>query len=75
MTEKLDDDILSSRTYEGVMQMYSQQIGLLNDIQVKRAMADDKIAICPFRQENLTPIGYNLSYSRFIVSYSSYGIH
>lgn len=43
-------------------------MGLLNDVQVKRAMADDKMAICPFRLDNLTPIGYNLSYSRFIVS-------
>lgn len=48
--------------------MNSQQMGLLNDVQVKRAMADDKMAICPFRLDNLTPIGYNLSYSRFIVS-------
>lgn len=50
------------------MEMNLQQMGLLNDIQVKRAMADDKMAICPFNLDNLTPIGYNLSYSRFIVS-------
>ena len=48
--------------------MNFQQMGLLNDVQVKRAIADDKMAICPFRLDNLTPIGYNLSYSRFIVS-------
>lgn len=48
--------------------MNLQQMGLLNDIQVKRAIADDRMAICPFRLDNLTPIGYNLSYSRFIVS-------
>lgn len=44
------------------------QMGFLNDIQVKRAMEDDKMTICPFCPDNLTPIGYNLSYSRFIVS-------
>lgn len=44
------------------------QMGFLNDIQVKRAIEDSKMAICPFRNDNLTPIGYNLSYSRFIVS-------
>lgn len=44
------------------------QTGFLNDIQVKRAMEDAKMTICPFRPDNLTPIGYNLSYSRFIVS-------
>ncbi len=48
--------------------MNLQQMGFLNDIQVKRAIADDRMAICPFRLDNLTPIGYNLSYSRFIVS-------
>lgn len=43
-------------------------MGFLNDVQVRRAMEDDKMAICPFKTDNLTPIGYNLSYSRFIVS-------
>lgn len=52
---------------EGGMEM-NLQTGFLNDVQVKRAMEDDKMTIYPFHPDNLTPIGYNLSYSRFIVS-------
>lgn len=40
----------------------------MNDIQIKRARQDGELVICPYEEKNLTPVGYNLSFSRFIIS-------
>jgi deoxycytidine triphosphate deaminase len=42
--------------------------GFMNDTEIQKAIAENEIAICPYDLENLTPVGYNLSFSRFIVS-------
>lgn len=44
------------------------QASLMNDIQIKNAREQGNLLICPYESNNLTPIGYNLSFSRFIVS-------
>jgi len=42
--------------------------GFLTDIQVLEAIEAKDIIIYPFDKQNLTPVGYNFSFSRFIVS-------
>lgn len=41
---------------------------LMNDIQIERARQAGELVICPYSKANLTPVGYNLSFSRFIIS-------
>lgn len=45
-----------------------QQPTFMNDIQIQRARQEGELVICPYSKENLTPVGYNLSFSRFIIS-------
>lgn len=40
----------------------------MNDSQINRARKEGELVICPYSEKNLTPVGYNLSFSRFIVS-------
>lgn len=47
--------------------MYSQPT-FMNDIQIERAIQEGELVICPYTKNNLTPVGYNLSFSRFIIS-------
>lgn len=45
-----------------------QQATFMNDIQIDKARKAGELVICPYSERNLTPVGYNLSFSRFIVS-------
>lgn len=45
-----------------------QQTTFMNDIQIERARQEGELVICPYSKQNLTPVGYNLSFSRFIIS-------
>lgn len=45
-----------------------QQPTFMNDIQIKKARDEGELVICPYAARNLTPVGYNLSFSRFIIS-------
>lgn len=45
-----------------------QQATFMNDIQIDKARKAGELVICPYSESNLTPVGYNLSFSRFIVS-------
>lgn len=45
-----------------------QQATFMNDVQIDKARKDGELVICPYSDRNLTPVGYNLSFSRFIVS-------
>lgn len=45
-----------------------QQATFMNDIQIDKARKAGELVICPYSENNLTPVGYNLSFSRFIVS-------
>lgn len=45
-----------------------QQGSFMNDILIKKAKNEGQLVICPYDEKNLTPVGYNLSFSRFIVS-------
>lgn len=45
-----------------------QQGTFMNDILIKKAKNEGQLVICPYDEKNLTPVGYNLSFSRFIVS-------
>ena len=45
-----------------------QQGTFMNDILIKKARDEGRLVICPYDENNLTPVGYNLSFSRFIVS-------
>jgi deoxycytidine triphosphate deaminase len=45
-----------------------QQATFMNDVQIDKARREGELVICPYNRENLTPVGYNLSFSGFIVS-------
>ena len=45
-----------------------QQATFMNDVQIEKARREGELVICPYNDNNLTPVGYNLSFSRFIVS-------
>lgn len=45
-----------------------QQATFMNDIQIDKARKEGELVICPYDDKKLTPVGYNLSFSRFIVS-------
>lgn len=45
-----------------------QQPTFMNDVQIKKARDEGELVICPYSVKNLTPVGYNLSFSRFIIS-------
>ena len=45
-----------------------QQATFMNDVQIDRAHKEGELVICPYDYKNLTPVGYNLSFSRFILS-------
>lgn len=45
--------------------------GFLSDTDICEAIASKEMAISPYNEENLTPVGYNFSYSRFIISLST----
>lgn len=45
-----------------------QQATFMNDMQIDKARREGELVICPYSDKNLTPVGYNLSFSRFIVS-------
>ena len=45
-----------------------QQATFMNDIQIDKARRQGELIICPYNENNLTPVGYNLSFSRFIIS-------
>ncbi len=42
--------------------------GFLNDREIRKALGEEELVICPYQDKNLTPVGYNLSFSRFIIS-------
>lgn len=45
-----------------------QQATFMNDVQIDKARKEGELLICPYNERNLTPVGYNLSFSGFIVS-------
>lgn len=45
-----------------------QTASFMNDIQIMRAIEEGHMAISPYNEKNLTPVGYNFSFSVFIVS-------
>lgn len=45
-----------------------QQATFMNDSEIDKARREGELVICPYSDKNLTPVGYNLSFSRFIVS-------
>lgn len=45
-----------------------QQATFMNDVQINKARREGELVICPYSDKKLTPVGYNLSFSRFIVS-------
>lgn len=45
-----------------------QQATFMNDVQIDRARREGELVICPYSDKKLTPVGYNLSFSRFIIS-------
>lgn len=45
-----------------------EKYGFLTDTGISKAMDDHSIIIYPYTNKNLTPVGYNFSYSKFIVS-------
>ncbi|KAA0544642.1 hypothetical protein FZW96_19735 [Bacillus sp. BGMRC 2118] len=46
--------------------------GLLSDTDIRRSMENNEILIHPFEEGNLTPVGYNLTPSDFILSINSH---
>lgn len=42
--------------------------GFMNDREIRKAMDEEELVICPYQDKNLTPVGYNLTFSRFIIS-------
>lgn len=48
--------------------MFELQNGFMNDGQIRKALSAKELVIYPYSDKNLTPVGYNLSFSRFIVS-------
>ena len=47
-----------------------EHYGFMSDTEIERALETRAIIIYPFDKENLTPVGYNFTYSKFIVSLS-----
>lgn len=45
-----------------------QEASFMNDALITKAREDKELVICPYNEKNLTPVGYNLSFTRFIVS-------
>jgi deoxycytidine triphosphate deaminase len=45
--------------------------GVLSASDIKQAMARHEIAISPYEESNLSPVGYNFSFSEFIFSVNS----
>lgn len=43
-----------------------QQTTFMNDIQIERARQEGELVICPYSKQNLTPVGYNLSFNPYI---------
>lgn len=48
----------------------AEYYGFMTDTEIRKARASHEIIIHPFQERNLTPVGYNFSYSSFIVSLS-----
>lgn len=48
--------------------MENCDIGFLTDTQIRHAIKNKDIIIYPFSESNLTPVGYNFSFSKFILS-------
>ncbi len=49
------------------------QYGMMSDVDIRKAIADREMCITPFNKNNindkrLTPVGFNFSFSRFVVS-------
>ena len=42
--------------------------GFMNDREIRKALDEEEMVICPYQDKNLTPVGYNLTFSRFIIS-------
>ena len=42
--------------------------GFMNDREIRKALDEEELVICPYQDKNLTPVGYNLTFSRFIIS-------
>lgn len=42
--------------------------GLLSDNDILESIDNSELVICPFHEKNLTPLGYNLSFTKFIFS-------
>ena len=42
--------------------------GLLSDVDIQKFIDKRKISITPFNESNLTPVGYNLTFTKFIYS-------
>lgn len=47
---------------------YSSQSGVLSDVDIRKAIENLDILITPFDESKLTPLGYNLTPTRFIFS-------
>lgn len=43
-------------------------VGFMNDREIRKALDEEELVICPYQDKNLTPVGYNLTFSRFIIS-------
>lgn len=48
-----------------------EQAGLMTDHAIREAMSNNHMLIYPFDEKNLTPVGYNFTFSNFIISLSS----
>ena len=42
--------------------------GFMNDREIRKALDEEELVICPYQDKNLTPVGYNLTFSRFIIT-------
>jgi deoxycytidine triphosphate deaminase len=45
-----------------------KQAGLMSGDDIKKACEEKEILIVPYKPSNVTPVGYNFSYSKFIMS-------
>lgn len=46
----------------------SKTTGVLSDVDIKTRIENKELVIHPYDERNLTPLGYNLSYTKFIYS-------
>jgi deoxycytidine triphosphate deaminase len=56
----------------GEVSMEGLHSGFMSDTDIRKAMENGEIKIVQFDDNKLTPVGYNLSFSRFIVSLSTH---